>query len=224
METDVFERKKARYPSSEVIHPILYNVILGAILVWGFGMNYFLVKSISTKSITDLNFFFFTLGYFASCFLGIYLFTQYTNPWISFLGFNLVVLPFGLLLNIIVSLFDSTIVAEAFKITAIVTVIMMILGSIFHEFFAKIHWALGFSLMAVIVVEIVEVAVFKIQHDLVDWIFALIFCGYIGYDWGRANRIPKTLDNAVDSAAALYLDVVNLFLRTLRILGRRRKK
>ncbi|MBT7579493.1 MAG: hypothetical protein HN633_12065, partial [Candidatus Marinimicrobia bacterium] len=49
-----------------------------------------------------------------------------------------------------------------------------------------------------------------------------IFCGYIGYDWGRANQIPKTLDNAVDSAAALYMDIINLFLRVLRILGRRR--
>ncbi len=55
----------------------------------------------------------------------------------------------------------------------------------------------------------------------IDWVVVLIFCGYIGYDWGRANQIPKTLDNAVDSAAALYMDIINLFLRILRILGRR---
>ena len=36
---------------------------------------------------------------------------------------------------------------------------------------------------------------------------ALIFSGYIGYDWARANAILKTLDNAIDSAAALYLDI-----------------
>ncbi len=47
------------------------------------------------------------------------------------------------------------------------------------------------------------------------------FCGYIGYDWGRANQIPKTMDNAVDSAAALYMDIINLFLRILRIMGRK---
>jgi len=33
------------------------------------------------------------------------------------------------------------------------------------------------------------------------------------------NKIPRTLDNAVDSAASLYMDIINLFLR---ILGRRR--
>ena len=54
-----------------------------------------------------------------------------------------------------------------------------------------------------------------------DWIVAAIFCGYIGVDWGRANRIERTLDNAVDSAASLYLDIINLFLRVLRILSRK---
>jgi FtsH-binding integral membrane protein len=29
------------------------------------------------------------------------------------------------------------------------------------------------------------------------------------------------LDNAIDSAAAIYMDVINLFLRVLRIMGRR---
>ena len=49
---------------------------------------------------------------------------------------------------------------------------------------------------------------------------AIIFCGYIGYDWGRANNIPKTYDNAVDCAAALYMDIIIFFLRILRIMGR----
>ena len=31
--------------------------------------------------------------------------------------------------------------------------------------------------------------------------------GYIGYEWARANSIPKTVDNAIDSAAALYIPV-----------------
>ena len=49
----------------------------------------------------------------------------------------------------------------------------------------------------------------------------MFFLGYIGFDWSRANSIPKTLDNAVDSAASLYMDIINLFLRILRIMGRR---
>ena len=49
----------------------------------------------------------------------------------------------------------------------------------------------------------------------------VIFSGYIGYDWARANMIPKTLDNAIDSAASLYIDIINLFIRILQILSRR---
>jgi FtsH-binding integral membrane protein len=57
--------------------------------------------------------------------------------------------------------------------------------------------------------------------SLLDGLFVLIFSGYIGYDWARANQLPKTLDNAIDASAALYLDIVNLFLRILRLLSRR---
>jgi FtsH-binding integral membrane protein len=57
--------------------------------------------------------------------------------------------------------------------------------------------------------------------EWIDWVVVGIFCGYIGYDWARANAIPKTLDNAVDSAAAIYIDIINLFIRILSIMGRR---
>jgi FtsH-binding integral membrane protein len=98
---------------------------------------------------------------------------------------------------------------------------MMVLGSLFPVFFQRIHRALGFALITVIIIELVEIFIFGIHHGIIDWIVVIIFCGYIGYDWGRANAIPKTVDNAIDSAAALYMDIINLFLRILRILGRR---
>ena len=82
--------------------------------------------------------------------------------------------------------------------------------------------ALTIALLLVIVWELLEIFVFGGDRELIDWIVVVIFCGYIGLDWGRANQIPKTMDNAVDSAAALYMDIINLFLRILRILGRRR--
>lgn len=222
METGVFDRKKKRNQTYVLISPVLYNVTMGIVLIWGFVLNIFLVTFIPVSALLKIPFMVFIIGYFASCFYGIHLFKTSTNPWFSFLGYNFVVIPFGLILNIIVSRYDPAIVAESFRITAVVTGIMMVLGSAFPDFFKKIHWALTISLFAVIIVELVEIFIFKVHHGIIDWIVALIFCGYIGYDWGRANRIPKTLDNAVDSAAALYMDIVNLFLRILRILGRKK--
>ncbi len=98
---------------------------------------------------------------------------------------------------------------------------MMMLGTMYPAFFLSIGRALFMALIAVIVVELVVVFFFKTHHTIIDYAVALIFCGYIGFDWARANQIPKTLDNAIDSAAALYMDIINLFLRLVRIMSDR---
>ncbi len=38
----------------------------------------------------------------------------------------------------------------------------------------------------------------------------------------RANKMPKTIDNAIDICIDLYLDIINLFLYMLRIMGRKK--
>jgi FtsH-binding integral membrane protein len=223
MEHDVFERKMNKAQSKETIEAFQYNFLIGLVLLWGFGVNWWIVKSIPVQAIQSINFFIFLIGYFACCFLGVYLFRSSSNPWVSFLGYNFVVVPFGLIINLVVSQYDPSIVIDAMRITGFVTLIMMILGTLFPHFFQKISGALTVALLVVLIVVLVEIFVFGVHHGIIDWIVALIFCGYIGYDWGRANNIPKTVDNAVDSAAALYMDIINLFLRILRILGRRRR-
>jgi FtsH-binding integral membrane protein len=50
-----------------------------------------------------------------------------------------------------------------------------------------------------------------------------MFCLYIGYDVHRSQQFAKTLDNAVDCALDIYLDIANLFLRLLRLLSRKNK-
>jgi FtsH-binding integral membrane protein len=218
MEVNVFKRSSTTDP---IISATAYNFAIGLTLCWGFAMNWLMVTNIDPQSIADVNPWIFFIGYFASCFFGLYLFNKSSNPLVSFIGYNFVVIPFGLIINLVVSGYDASIVSEAIRITGLVTIGMMCLGSMFPAFFKKISGALSIALLLVIVVELIEIFVFGIHHGIIDWIVVLIFCGYIGYDWGRANQIPKTLDNAIDSAAALYMDIINLFLRILRILGRK---
>jgi FtsH-binding integral membrane protein len=218
MEVNVFKRSSTTDP---IISATAYNFAIGLTLCWGFAMNWLMVTNIDPQSIADVNPWIFFIGYFASCFFGMYLFNKSSNPLVSFIGYNFVVIPFGLIINLVVSGYDASIVSEAIRITGLVTIGMMCLGSMFPAFFKKISGALSIALLLVIVVELIEIFVFGIHHGILDWIVVLIFCGYIGYDWGRANQIPKTLDNAIDSAAALYMDIINLFLRILRILGRK---
>jgi len=217
---NVFKRTKADSPG-KIISDNLYNFIIGIVLVWGFVINWIMVKTIPATYIIDTNFLLFIIGSICSCFFGIYLFTKSTNPIISFIGYNFVVVPFGLIINVVVAGYDPNLVIEAMRVTGTVTILMMILGSLFPVFFRKIIGALTIALIVVIIVELFDIFFLKTQHQIIDWIVVFIFCGYIGYDWGRANSIPKTVDNAVDSAASLYMDIINLFLRILRIMGRK---
>ncbi len=223
METGVFQRKMSKEHSDHLIEPLAYNLIIGLVLLWGFAINWLMVRYISTGSIQSIDFRIFIIGYFLLCLGGVTLFKQSRSPWLSFLGYNLVVVPFGLVINVVISGYDPSLVLDAFRVTAFVTLTMMALGSAFPQFFERIIGTLSLALLGVIIIELIEIFILGIHHDILDWIVVVIFCGYIGYDWGRANRIPKTMDNAVDSAAALYMDIINLFLRILRLLGRRKK-
>lgn len=200
-----------------------YNLVIGLVLCWGFLINWVIVKFVDYSWLSNIDIRLFFIIYFASCFLGVYLFNHSTEPVISFIGYNLVVVPFGLVINLVVNNYDPALVIQAIQVTALVTIMMMIFGSLYPKFFQKIHSTLAIALLLVIIIELVQIFILHIYQDWIDWAVVLIFCGYIGFDWGRANRIPKTIDNAVDSAAQIYMDIINLFLRILRILGRKRR-
>ncbi|MFH1061507.1 MAG: Bax inhibitor-1 family protein [Candidatus Omnitrophota bacterium] len=217
---NVFKRDESS-SSGEVISGNLYNLVIGLVLCWGFFINYLIIKNISYQAIASINPILFFIGYLGSCFLGISMFKSSDNPLISFVGYNFVVIPFGFVINLVVAQYDPMIVQEAIRVTGLVTAFMMLLGTLFPDFFKKIVGGLTIALFAVIIIELIEVFIFKVHHGILDYAVVLIFCGYIGYDWARANSIPRTLDNAVDSAASLYIDIINLFLRILRILGKR---
>jgi FtsH-binding integral membrane protein len=209
------------YASENTISTRLYNFIIGAVLLYGFLMNVFIVKTVPVASLLSINIWVFLIGYLASCLFGIYLFTKSDNPVVSFIGFNFVAVPFGLIVNMVTSQYSPEMVINAMQVTTVVTCIMMVLGTAYPKFFESIASGLFWGLLASIVAELILTFVFKMDLGIMDWIIAAIFCGYIGYDWGKASALPKTVDNAVDSAAALYMDIINLFLRILSIMGKK---
>jgi len=221
LDESVWDRTAIGINESDLLSPAAYNVAIGMVLFWGFGVNFYMVQNIPPEAAMQFGVWPFIIGYMACCFAGVMMYSRSDNPAISFVGYNLVVLPFGLVINTIVAGYSPGVVLEAIRVTAGVTIVMMCLGSMYPAFFQRIAGALTMALLGVIIVEMVGYFFFDFHHGIMDWAVAAIFCGYIGYDWGRANQIPKTLDNAIDSAAAIYMDVINLFLRVLRIMGRR---
>ena len=116
-------------------------------------------------------------------------------------------------------IYDHTVHGAAFGVTAVVTLAMMFISSIFPSFFLSLGRTLGVTLLLTVVIELIMYfAGFSL--GIIDYVVVLIFCGYVGYDWSKANANLKTVDNAIDSAAELYVDIANLFIRILRIMAR----
>ena len=214
----VFARREA---NADKISANYFNFIIGMTLCWGFLMNWQMVQSIPPEAILAIGFWPFTIAYLVCCIAGIFLFNTSDKPWVSFIGYNLVVVPFGCVINIVVAPYDPELVLTAVETTGIITLAMMLLGSAYPAFFFSIQRALVVTLLLVIVFELFTLFFMGADFYFIDWVVAIIFCGYIGLDWARAQQVPKTVDNAIDCAAALYMDNINLFLRILRIMGRR---
>jgi FtsH-binding integral membrane protein len=218
------EAKEARMVYNEsavLVSDKLYNVIIGAVLLWGFVINA-LMCTYLTDVFLQWNFIAVIIGYFVSCLIGISMVHRSKSAVISFIGYNFIVLPIGVVLSLALTAYEPGLIQRAVVITAGVTAIMIILGSVYPKFFLSLGTTLFIALASVIVIELIMIFLFHTDSTFIDWIVVLIFCGYIGYDWSVANQYQKTVDNAVDSAADLYLDIINLFLRILRILGRKR--
>ena len=145
------------------------------------------------------------------------------KPVVSFLGFLGLAVCMGLMLTYFISMYELGTVQLAFTLTGGVFVVMVVLSTLFPSFFLSIGRGLGITLVVTIVVEIIATLVLRRTLMITDYIIVLVFCGYVGFDWARAQRYPKTLDNAIDCAADIYVDIINLFIRILSILGKSKK-
>ena len=145
-----------------------------------------------------------------------------SNPAISFLGYNLVVIPIGMLLSSVVTAYglDSALVRDAFLYTLLITGCMIALSIVQPQFFASLGKVLFASLIGLLIAELI-VLLLGVDQVITSWIGAGLFSVYIGYDFYRSQQFAKTLDNAVDCALDIYLDIINLFLDILRILSKK---
>ena len=181
-----------------------YNLILTGTVLYGLAINALLCReSIVNYVFNRVNPIVFFILYFVCAFGGVFLAHRSDRPAISFLGYNLIVIPMGLTVGMAVVMggYNPSVVWHAVITTAGVTVIMVAAGLLFPQFFAKIGSILFFGLIGVL-------------------LGFLVFSLYIGYDVYRSQQFPRTVDNAIDCAIDIYLDIINLFLDLLRIFGK----
>lgn len=211
-----------------IISDRAYNGAIAAVLLWGLLINYLLCSSVSV--VYGFTRFFASnstlclIGYLVLVLAGSIIAAKSQNPLVSFLGYNLVVIPLGLIISVLVWAYGgvgSKVVSDAFLYTMLITTGMMACVMIAPGFFSRLGGALFGVLIGLVVCEAV-LLILGVQQSVTDWLVAGLFSLYIGYDIYRSQQFPKTLDNAVDSALDIYMDIANLFIRILSIMGKRK--
>ena len=194
--------------------------LLGLVLTWGFGLTY--IVSQYTANWQPGIWIMLLVGLVIPI-LGIFLSSASEDAIVSFVGFNMVVVPFGAMLGPVLTHYHIAApgaVEQAALATALVTVIMTATGFLFPNFYSRLGGALFVALLCLLGVRILQIFIPALQSfGIVDYLAAGLFALYIGYDMWRASEVAATADNAVDIAVSLYLDIVNLFLNLLRIFA-----
>ena len=216
-------RLAADYSDAEFMTTRAYNAVIIGVLLWGILINYVLCARVGDvyRFIDPALFLVF---YFICAIAGILLSAKSTDSRLSFVGYNLVVIPLGLVISTLVEAYGgvgSEVVTGAFLYTGLITLGILGMATAFPQLFSKLGGALLGCLGGLILCELL-LLIFRVRQDVTDWIAAGIFCLYIGYDIYRSQQFAKTMDNAVDCALDIYLDIANLFIRILSIMGKRK--
>lgn len=207
----------------QLVSPRIYNLVLLGVLLWGLLVNVVLCVRLGDV-FAYLNPIVFFVIYFGCALAGTFIAGRSHRPLVSFLGYNLVVVPFGAMISTLVYAYggiNSSYVTLAFGYTLLITLGMLGASMAFPQLFRNLGGALLGVLVGLVLCEIV-LLLLGIPQVVTDWVAAGLFSLYIGFDLYRSQQFPKTLDNAVDCALDIYLDIANLFIRLLRVMSRRK--
>lgn len=205
--------------TGQEISATTYNAIIGGMLVYGLGVSFFL-GSVATGFAMSINPIAFLIGYIVCAIAGIFI-AHRGGTVAAFIGYNLIVLPLGVMLSLVLPAYGAQDVNTAILVTWVISIVMMGASMAFPKFFSRLGSALFISLICLIVADIVCGLFLHQAVTAVNMIACGIFALYIGYDWYLAFNQRRTAKNAILSALNLFLDIINLFLRILEIVGRR---
>lgn len=215
----------------KVISDQKYNTVIGGMLLYGFGVNAIMCFAF-TEKILSLHPLVVIAAYLVGAFLGMYICRHAENPVTGFIGYNLIVIPMGLVatcaIAVALSASDSaSIIANidtiryAFCVMGICMMLMIGLAQLYPQFFCS----MGRMLFTCLVIGIIgEVVVWCLgaTPGIFDFFFVGLFLAYTGYDWAEAQSQKKTTTNAVRVSFMLYVDLINLLVRLIRIFARNR--
>ena len=137
----------------------------------------------------------------------------------------------GFTLSVIFLIYTADSIASTFFITAGTFAVMSIYGYFTKSDLSRLGNILLMGLMGLVIASVVNVF---FQDETLYWITTyagvLIFTGLIAYDTQKIKNLnimgnegtDEDKKEAIIGALTLYLDFINLFLKLLRIFGRKK--
>jgi FtsH-binding integral membrane protein len=136
---------------------------------------------------------------------------------VSFLGYLLLIIPMGIVLGVVLRQYDTQTIFRTALLTGGVVVLMALLAFLWPSWFEGIGKSLFVTLLCLLAVRILQVFIPSWQNlRWIDYLAAGLFALYVGWDLYRAQKVDRTVRNAIDIAMALFLDIINLFLNLLK--------
>lgn len=213
-------------PAPRLISRRLYNIVLTGFVVLSFvimaacsyitGTYEFLMFFMRNAMLFQIGSLVASIGGIVAMSIG----RAKDNLTLGLVGYAIFTLTFGFTTSLVLAAYDMQTISVAFSATAGIMIVFGAAGIMFPRFFERIQGVLFTGLLAIIVIELV-LAIFGVQQTATDIVVILLFCGFIGYDVHRASTAAPTLSNALWYAIELYLDIINVFIRLLALLGRR---
>lgn len=131
----------------------------------------------------------------------------------------------GLTLSTIFLAYKIESIIYVFGFTSLIFLVMALLGKTTKLDLTKLGTILFAGLLGIVIASLINIFIGSQTFDLMLCIIGIIiFTAYIAYD---VNKIKYTLEYLEEDKAAiigafeLYLDFINLFIRLLRLLGKR---
>lgn len=221
VETRWEQRKKQEYVREDEISIQSYNAFLGGIFIYGLLVDACTCVSLGNK-IVHYSPVLLLVIYLVCLFLGKKISVISSNPLVTFLGYNLVTAPLGLIIAAILyggmgSDFRD-VIAQTVLITAGIIACVTIISVIIPE------WLLDYGMTALALVgsmvttELVILA-FGLPQSGPAWAFAFLLGMRITNHYRKAQTFQKTLSNAVNGALDVYLDIINIFVLIAQIMS-----
>ena len=134
----------------------------------------------------------------------------------------------GVTLSVIFAVFDMSTIFYAFFATSLLFGGLALYGYVTKKDMTKFGSILMVTLIVGLVVSIINLFIGNTLVDIfLDWVMLFVFCGLTIYDMNKIKNMSQEIEYGseklyVYGAMELYLDFINIFIRLLSIMGRRR--